>query len=224
MLVPDLINYLSYAQQNEFKEDLTTKICIVVERYAPSRQWHIETLIRVMSLAGPFVPDNVANKLIALVSQADGALQLQSVDKLWQEISQPLDVGLMQKETLILAGVWCVGEFSDLLYGQYQHEAQFGENLVTTVTNILQTTQALQVKQYCLNGLLKIAVRFPQVRILVTPTFEAYQASLEVELQQRAWEYLQMLECDEQEIAAAAADRMPQIDVSFVMREEAAPA
>eukprot|EP01065_Artemidia_motanka_P027626 TRINITY_DN32831_c0_g1_i1.p1 TRINITY_DN32831_c0_g1~~TRINITY_DN32831_c0_g1_i1.p1 ORF type:complete len:858 (+),score=292.23 TRINITY_DN32831_c0_g1_i1:143-2716(+) len=220
MLVPDLINYLSFAQQSEFKEDLTTKICTVVERFAPSAQWHIETLIRVMSLAGPYVPENVANKLIALVSQVDAALQLQSVDKLWQEISQPLDVALMQKESLITAGVWCVGEFSDLLQKQYPDEGQFAENLVMTITNILQSTRSLVVKQYSLNSLLKIAVRFPTVNILVTPTFEQYQCSLEVELQQRAWEYLQLLECGEPEIAASAADRMPHIEMSFVMRED----
>jgi len=129
LLVPDLINYLSFAN-NDFKEDLTTKICFVVERYAPSKQWHIDTLIRVLKLAGSYVSDTAGNKLLVLISQAEAALQAYCVKVLWGvmannapmqngvatlEGSEEDAVAYCKKETLLVVTLWCVGEYGDLL-------------------------------------------------------------------------------------------------------------
>eukprot|EP01063_Lacrimia_lanifica_P017473 TRINITY_DN24551_c0_g1_i1.p1 TRINITY_DN24551_c0_g1~~TRINITY_DN24551_c0_g1_i1.p1 ORF type:complete len:861 (+),score=335.13 TRINITY_DN24551_c0_g1_i1:61-2643(+) len=222
ILVPDLINYLTLAN-NEFKADLTGKICTAAERFAPTPQWHIDILLKVLSLAGSYVPENVCNTLIGLISQQPADMQLHSADKLWAEIAQPLSGSLTQKEALLTVGVWCTGEFADLLVTKHQTDLTFPETMVTTMNDIMQTTGTLGIKMYCLNALLKICVRFPQVKLLVLPTFEAYQASLDLELQQRAWEYLQMVECDElEDMAAFAADRMPEMQTSSVVREPGA--
>ena len=46
VLVRELVNYLLVAD-TEFKQDLTAKICIVVQKFAPSKQWHVDTIIKV---------------------------------------------------------------------------------------------------------------------------------------------------------------------------------
>lgn len=49
-LVKELLNYLVLATgDKEFKSDLTDKICTVVDRFAPDRRWHIDTVIRVLA-------------------------------------------------------------------------------------------------------------------------------------------------------------------------------
>ncbi|KAJ9469745.1 AP-1 complex subunit gamma [Diplonema papillatum] len=223
LLVPDLINYLSFAD-SEFKEDLTTKICTASERYAPSSQWHVDILTEVVILAGPHAPETAANKLIALITQSEPEMQCLSIDKLWGEASGTLDGALLAKESLLLVSVWCIGEYCDIVQARHpEKDAQtFAENIVTTVTRILSNTDSLNVKQYCLNALLKVAVRFPNVKILIIPTFDVYQSALELELQQRAWEYLQMLDRDDLSIASAAADRMPALETTNLMRESIA--
>ena len=46
VLVRELVNYLLVADA-EFKQDLTAKICIVVQKFAPTKQWHVDTIIKV---------------------------------------------------------------------------------------------------------------------------------------------------------------------------------
>ena len=50
-LVRELLGYLLVADL-ELKADITAKLCMVTQKYAPNRQWHIDTIIKVMSLAG----------------------------------------------------------------------------------------------------------------------------------------------------------------------------
>jgi hypothetical protein len=46
-LTKELIDYLTVSDL-EFKADLTNKICELVQRYAPSRRYHIDTLLAVL--------------------------------------------------------------------------------------------------------------------------------------------------------------------------------
>jgi len=69
-LVKELLNYLALTSGDlEFKADLTEKICLVVERFAPSKHWHIDTIIQVLQTAGNFTRENVATDLILLIAR-----------------------------------------------------------------------------------------------------------------------------------------------------------
>jgi AP-1 complex subunit gamma-1 len=133
LLVPELINYLSVNSGNDSKEDLTTKICSVVERYAPSKLWHFDTIFTVLKLAGFYVSDLAGNKLLAMISQAEPALQAYCVKVLWGVMvnNAPMQNGVAtlkgseedaaaycKKETLLVVTLWCVGEYGDLLCGE----------------------------------------------------------------------------------------------------------
>ena len=50
-LVRELLGYLLVADV-ELKGDITAKLCMVTEKFAPNKQWHIDTILKVMSLAG----------------------------------------------------------------------------------------------------------------------------------------------------------------------------
>jgi AP-1 complex subunit gamma-1 len=56
----------------EFRADLATKLCSVTERFAPNKRWHVDTILKVMSIAGQFVPDEVAANLITLIAATPG--------------------------------------------------------------------------------------------------------------------------------------------------------
>ena len=61
-LVKELLQYLQQADV-EFKEDLTSKICALVARHAPSKAFETQTLLRVIIDAGEHVQDQVAASL-----------------------------------------------------------------------------------------------------------------------------------------------------------------
>ncbi len=46
MLTKELLDYLKISDA-EFKPDLTAKICQLVQRFAPERQWHLDSLLQV---------------------------------------------------------------------------------------------------------------------------------------------------------------------------------
>lgn len=49
VLIRELLAFLEVAN-NEFKPVMTTQICIAAERFAPTKRWHIDTVLRVLKL------------------------------------------------------------------------------------------------------------------------------------------------------------------------------
>ena len=66
-IVKDLLGFLPGAEK-EFKEELSNKICMAVEKHAPNKKWHIETVFKVLTLAGCEVRDNYVCSLITLIA------------------------------------------------------------------------------------------------------------------------------------------------------------
>ena len=227
LLLLDLMNFLTFPSCSpEFRQDLTDKICVASAKFAPTTQWHVDILIKLLGLAGEHVPETAVNRLVTLITQSDKDMQTLAVARLWNQIKSS-EGTVLQNTSLLCVSIWSIGEFADLLIAAARGADIAGlpevectaEDAVTTINSILQGTDSTVLKQYCLNALMKTTVRFPAVKLLVTSTFEAYQASLDLELQQRAWEYLQMLEGDDMAIASVCADRMPVYEVCHPLKD-----
>lgn len=55
-LTKELLDYLQVSDV-EFKPDLTSKICMLVQRFAPDKQWHLDSLLQVCSsCCAPLMP------------------------------------------------------------------------------------------------------------------------------------------------------------------------
>lgn len=50
-IVKELMAYLVGAEK-DFKEELANKICMAVEKHAPTKKWHVDTTLKVLTLAG----------------------------------------------------------------------------------------------------------------------------------------------------------------------------
>jgi AP-1 complex subunit gamma-1 len=110
ILVRELINFLSIADI-EFRADLTARLCIVAEKYSPTPRWLIDTILRVMAIAGDFVPESTSHSLLALISQ-NPDIQSYAVQRMYIALSS--DLGASQ--SLAKTAVWTIGEFGDLLF------------------------------------------------------------------------------------------------------------
>jgi len=78
-IVKELLNYLLTAEK-EFKEELANKVCMAVEKYAPTKKWHVDTIIKVLTLAGSVVMENFICSLITLIASTS-ELQNYAVNK-----------------------------------------------------------------------------------------------------------------------------------------------
>ena len=66
-IVKELINYLLVADA-EFKKELSNKICQICEKYAPSKKWQIDTIIKVLTLSEHHVREEYISQAITVIA------------------------------------------------------------------------------------------------------------------------------------------------------------
>ncbi|RKP25414.1 AP-1 complex subunit gamma-1 [Syncephalis pseudoplumigaleata] len=81
VMTRELLAFLETADE-EFKPNMTTRICQAAREYAPNPRWHIDTVIRVLKLAGNSVKEEMLAGFLRLVSQT-GELHGYTVRKLF---------------------------------------------------------------------------------------------------------------------------------------------
>ncbi|OZJ06718.1 AP-1 complex subunit gamma-1 [Bifiguratus adelaidae] len=209
VLTRELLAFLEVAD-NEFKQNMTTKLCLAADRFAPNKRWHIDTVLRVLKLAGNYIREEILAGFIRLVAQSSDLHQY-AVQKLYTALKNDIS-----QEALVLAGVWVIGEFGDVLLeaGNFEDDEKLVEvspaNVLSLIRSILSGPYVNQIsREYCLTALMKLTSRFNDT--VTTSEAKAligeYSGSLEVEIQQRAAEYTNLFNFDN--IRPAVLERMP---------------
>lgn len=107
-IVKELTNYLLSADA-EFKKELANKICQICEKYAPNKKWHIDTVVKVLTLSEAHCREQYISQIITVIATTP-ELHQYSVTKVYFALKENLNqIGLVQ------LGVWLVGEFGEML-------------------------------------------------------------------------------------------------------------
>ena len=189
---------------------MTSQIGIAADRFAPNKRWHVDTMMRVLKLAGNYVKEQILSSFVRLIATTP-ELQTYCAQKLYSALRDDIS-----QEGLNLAGAWVIGEFGDALIrgGSYEEEELVKEvkesEIVDTFQAILHSSYAGQsVTEYIVTSSMKLTTRLQdpaQVdrlrRIMLN-----YQANLDIEVQQRAVEYGNLFAYDE--IKRGVLERMP---------------
>ena len=75
VLIRELLAFLEVAD-TEFKPIMTTQIGIAADRYAPNRRWHIDTMLRVVKLAGNYVKEQILSSFVRLIATVPGSADI----------------------------------------------------------------------------------------------------------------------------------------------------
>ncbi|KAK8225479.1 adaptin N terminal region-domain-containing protein [Phyllosticta capitalensis] len=218
VLIRELLSFLEVAD-NEFKPIMTTQIGIAADRFAPNKRWHIDTMLRVLKLAGNYVKEQILSSFVRLVANTPD-LQTYTVQKLYAALKEDIT-----QEGLTLAGSWAIGEYADTLLrgGQYEEEELVKEvkenDIVDLFGTILNSNYAGQVvTEYIITAAMKLTTRLSdstQVerlrRLMMT-----HQTHLDVEIQQRAVEYGNLFAYDS--IRKGVLERMPPPEIREAQR------
>ncbi|KAK0488758.1 adaptin N terminal region-domain-containing protein [Armillaria novae-zelandiae] len=191
VLVRELSAFLEIAD-DEFKIGMTTQICLAAERFAPSKRWHIDTVLRVLKLAGNFIREEVLSAFIRLVAHTP-ELQAYTASRLYRALRDDIS-----QESLTLAATWIIGEYSEIIIegGLVDDDVAkqvTDKELVDLLLSILDSPYANYLtRQYVLSSITKMAARpttstVQQERI--SEVLTQYTTSPELELQQRAVEF-----------------------------------
>jgi len=227
VLIRELLAFLEVAD-NEFKPIMTTQIGIAADRYAPNRRWHIDTMLRVVKLAGNYVKEQILSSFVRLIATSPD-LQTYSVQKLYAALKADIT-----QEALTLAGTWVIGEYGDLLLqgGSYEEEELVKEvresDLVDLFTTILNSTYANQVvTEYIITAVMKLTTRMsdPAQIERIRQLLGSRTADLSIEIQQRAVEYGNMFGYDA--IRRGVLEQMPAPQIKEeqrVLGEKSTPA
>ena len=110
-LTRDLLGFLILSSgEPEFQQELASKICMVVELYASTRKWHLDTVFEVLSTVGTFNRDDVISSLFVIISNTPD-LQAFATYKLFK-LSSKRNV---ESDHLKRLAAWCIGEYGLLL-------------------------------------------------------------------------------------------------------------
>ncbi|WEW55265.1 clathrin associated protein complex large subunit [Emydomyces testavorans] len=209
VLVRELLAFLEVAD-TEFKPVMTTQIGIAADRFAPNKRWHVDTMLRVLKLAGNYIKEQMLSSFVRLIATTPD-LQTYSVQKLYAALKEDIS-----QEGLTLAASWVIGEYGDALLrgGQYEEEELVTEvresDLVDLFMNILNSTYASQiVTEYIVTSAMKLSTRMsdPAQIERIRRFLSSRTADLSVEIQQRAVEYTNLFGNDQ--IRRGVFEKMP---------------
>ncbi|KAF5595413.1 ap-1 complex subunit gamma-1 [Fusarium pseudocircinatum] len=209
VLIRELLAFLEVAD-NEFKPTMTSQIGIAADKFAPNKRWHFDTMLRVLSLAGNYVKEQILSSFVRLVATTP-ELQTYAVQKLYINLKKDIT-----QESLTQAGAWCIGEYADALLkgGQYEEEELVQEvkehEVVDLFSLILNSAYATQVStEYIVTALMKLTTRFsdPAQIEKIRRILQYHQTSLDIEIQQRVVEYGNLFSFDQ--VRRGVLEKMP---------------
>lgn len=209
VLIRELLAFLEVADA-EFKPIMTSQIGIAADRFSPNKRWHVDTMMRVLKLAGNYIKEQILSSFVRLIATTP-ELQTYCAQKLYSALREDIS-----QEGLNLAGAWVIGEYGDALIrgGSYEEEELVKEvresEIVDTFQAILYSSYAGQsVTEYIVTSAMKLTTRLQDAsqidrlrRILL-----GYQTNLNIEVQQRAVEYGNLFSYDQ--IKKGVLERMP---------------
>jgi len=229
ILTRELLSFLEVCE-GDIKSSVASRICDVAGRYRPNKRWEVDTVIRVLRVAGSWVDQRVVNTFVKLVTTGNTELQGYSVRKLYNIINEG-EKALCQ-EGLLQATVWCIGEFGELLISgiglgnegitdEDDESAGVGgdsspseKDVVDIFSSMLRGPYATQiVKEYTVTALVKLTSRFRDDGIIssLRALVVKYRANIDMELQQRAVEYTQFWSLS-QDQRLALLERVPVLE------------
>jgi len=196
-IVQELLRYLQSADY-AIREEMVLKIAILTEKYATDVQWYVDISLRLISMAGDHVSDEVWQRVIQIVTNNE-ELQVYAAQNILEYVKTDCH------ETLVKIGGYLLGEFGHLIADTKgcspieQFMALSGK-----LRGCPSSTRAI-----ILSSFVKFVNLFPEIKPQLLQTFRNYSHSLDSELQQRACEYLALASMPTDDLLRTVMDEMP---------------
>ncbi|CAI5438636.1 unnamed protein product [Caenorhabditis angaria] len=186
LMTKEVLIFLETADA-EFKSECASKMYIATERYSPNHEWHLDTMITVLRLAGKYVPDEVVSCMIQMIS-ANSELQAYAVVQLYHAAKKDA----INAQPLLQVAFWTIGEFGDLLIQPTDADttAISESDVIELFEAVLPSTlTSLMTKCYAVTALAKLSTRFSHTNSRIEALVRINQAHIHLELQQRSVEF-----------------------------------
>ncbi|XP_030785836.1 AP-1 complex subunit gamma-like 2 isoform X1 [Rhinopithecus roxellana] len=194
----------------DLRADCASGILLAAERFAPTKRWHIDTILHVLTTAGTHVRDDAVANLTQLIGGAQ-ELHAYSVRRLYNALAEDIS-----QQPLVQVAAWCIGEYGDLLLEGNCEEIEplqvDEEEVLALLEKVLQSHMSLPATRgYALTALMKLSTRLQGDNNRIRQVVSIYRSCLDVELQQRAVEYDTLFQKYDH-MRAAILEKMPLVE------------
>ncbi|KAL6202901.1 hypothetical protein ACLB2K_026605 [Fragaria x ananassa] len=182
-IVEELLQYLSTADFT-MREELSLKAAILAEKFAPDLSWYVDVILQLIDKAGDFVSDDIWFRVVQFVTNNED-LQPYAAAKAREYLDKPAI-----HETMVKVSAYIIGEFGHLLArrpGCSPKElfAVIHEKLPTVSTSTIPILLSTYAKIF-----MHTQPPDQELQNQIWAIFSKYESCIDVEIQQRAAEYL----------------------------------
>ncbi|RAK84308.1 AP-2 adaptor complex subunit alpha [Aspergillus costaricaensis CBS 115574] len=196
-IVNELLRYLQTADY-AIREEMVLKVAILTEKYATDAQWYIDMTLKLLSLAGDHVNEEVWQRVIQIVTNNE-ELQAYAAHNLLGYLKTDCH------ESLVKIGCYVLGEFGHLI-ADNQGSSPIEQFLALQAKMITSTDTT---RAMILSSFVKFVNLFPEIKPQLLHIFRLYSHSPDSELQQRAFEYLSLATLPTDDLLRTVCDEMP---------------
>lgn len=197
-IVGELLKYLQTADY-AIREEMVLKIAILTEKYATDVQWYVDISLRLISMAGDHVSDEVWQRVIQIVTNNE-ELQVYAASNILEYLRAEFC-----HETLVKIGSYVLGEFGHLVADNPKCSPI--EQFMALQGRFNSCTSGSRAM--ILSAFIKFVNLFPEIKPQLLQAFRLYSHTLDPELQQRACEYLALATRQTDDLLRTVCDEMP---------------
>ncbi|XP_069037878.1 AP-2 complex subunit alpha-2 isoform X1 [Lepisosteus oculatus] len=199
-IVAEMLNYLETADYS-IREEIVLKVAILAEKYAVDYTWYVDTILNLIRIAGDYVSEEVWYRVIQIVINRDD-VQGYAAKTVFEALQAPAC-----HENLVKVGGYILGEFGNLIAGDPRSSPLVQFNLLHSKFHLCSVpTRALLLSTY-----IKFVNLFPEIKGTIQDVLrsDSQLKNADVELQQRAVEYLRLSCIASTDILATVLEEMP---------------
>lgn len=202
---------LLYFKDNEpqLKEDIALKVAILAEKYSQDFKFYIESIVKMIELAGDYITEDIIFRFYQLMTGFEGQEQAESIQKYAVEKVNKLLEKEFVNENAVKLGALLFGEFS---FDKKEGVKDNIENICLGYINTLKRHMNIvsnPTKLLIIGSFMKMTRVSDKIVNIIIPILEEYLESWDPELQQRSIEYLIILKFDDKSIKNELFSKMP---------------
>jgi AP-4 complex subunit epsilon-1 len=182
-----LLDFLRGTTDLFLKQQLTTRVCSVAERYAPNNAWYIRTITQLFEISGDMVKMQVAQNLMSLIAEGTG--ESEEADMLLRQNAVEIYVNLLHEKSpaklpkiLLETMAWCLGEYG------YLSAISSLEGVLTKLCALAQNHKgrlAASTRKFLACAICKLVAQGGTCPPQAAAVIDEYTRSKDVDLQQR---------------------------------------
>ncbi|CAH1787764.1 unnamed protein product [Owenia fusiformis] len=199
-IVAEMLAYLETADYS-IREEMVLKVAILAEKYAVDYTWFVDTILNLIRVAGDYVSEEVWYRVIQIVINRDD-VQGYAAKTVFEALQAPAC-----HENMVKVGGYILGEFGNLIAGDPRSSPLVQFQLLHSKFHLCSpATRGLLLSTY-----VKFINLFPEIKPQIQEVFRSNNQvrNADVELQQRAIEYLQLTSVTSTDVLATVLEEMP---------------